>query len=195
MYAYRTTRTVRLSAGTVLALAAAQAAPRSHLLYAMEPGVYTAKEPLEFKSGETIGLMTPPAKGDSGLDLIGPLKIISDDDFKGYDPDLSDDESDNDDNGVVVLFVDGQLRDPESSTQADQNNHDDETTENPGAASAQSELKEGSAPVQAQASKAEALEPEQPTAAGEAAASDKPQSGNGLDSAQAEESKSGKKAK
>jgi hypothetical protein len=86
MNAYRTTRTVRLAAGTVLALSHDQAAPRAHLLYEMAPAVYTAKEPLEFKAGETIGLMTPPAKGESGLELIGPLEIIRGDGSEEFEP-------------------------------------------------------------------------------------------------------------
>jgi hypothetical protein len=70
MNAYKTTRTVRFPAGAVLALDEWQANARRHALYEMEPGVYTAKESLEFKAGETIGLMTPPAKGDSGLEPV-----------------------------------------------------------------------------------------------------------------------------
>jgi hypothetical protein len=167
MKAYRTTRTVRLSAGTVLALAAAQAAPRAHLLYGMEPGVYTAKEPLEFKAGEVIGLMTPPAKGDSGLEDLQLNWLHSE-------------------AGPIFEPVDAEKpNNPESDTEI--------VGDNPGAALVQAEV--DPAPVQAQASKAEALEPERPTAAGEAAASDNPQSGNGLDSAQTEESKSGRKSK
>jgi hypothetical protein len=71
MKAYRTLRSILFSAGTVLALDARQASTRAHVLYEMESGVYTAKEPITFKAGETIGLMTPPGKGDSGLE--GPL--------------------------------------------------------------------------------------------------------------------------
>lgn len=71
MYAYRTLRPVSFPAGIVLALYLHQAAPRSHLLYEIEPGVYIAKEPVEFKAGETIGLMAEPAKGDSCLEPAG----------------------------------------------------------------------------------------------------------------------------
>jgi hypothetical protein len=98
MKAYRTLRTVRLAAGTVLALSDAQAAPRQHVLYPMEPFVYTAKEPLEFKAGESIGLMTPPAKGDSGLELIGDWSFdeisLGDDHAAGGDSDNTNNDDD-----------------------------------------------------------------------------------------------------
>jgi hypothetical protein len=150
MDAYRTTRTVRLAAGTVLVLSPDQAEPRSHLLYGMEPGVYTAKEPLEFKVGETIGLMTPPRKGDSGLERIGPLNIIYVDALAEDEPKFTAGEPYAEEEGVA-LFVGVQLID----TQNEQNTRDDDQAENPGAASAQSELKKDSA-VQTQASEAAA---------------------------------------
>jgi hypothetical protein len=167
--AYKTTRTVRLAAGTVLALSHEQAAPRAHLLYEMEPAVYTAKEPVEFKTGETIGLMTPPAKGDSGLELIGPLEIIRGDGSEAFEP-----AGDIDPNN------------PKSSADGAM------SAENPGAASTQSELKKDSA-VQTQASEAEAQGNDQTVQ--EDGTSDNPQSASATEQATAEASKPGKKAK
>jgi hypothetical protein len=79
MNAYRTLRPVQFAVGTVLVLSHDQAERRQHVLHELEPGVYTAKERLEFKAGEFIGLLVPPGKGDSGLALIGPLEIVDGD--------------------------------------------------------------------------------------------------------------------
>lgn len=76
MNAYKTLTPVTFPSGTVLALDAKQAATRTHVLDDLRPGVYVAKQPLEFKAGEVIGLELPPSKGETGLELIEQQEAV-----------------------------------------------------------------------------------------------------------------------
>lgn len=87
MATFRTLRPVTFPAGTVLALDDQQAATRKHVFYDMEPGVYVARADITFKTGEIVGLMMPPTKGDSGLEPIDVLETHIPDDKNTHDDD------------------------------------------------------------------------------------------------------------
>lgn len=71
MNQYLTTAAVHFAAGTLFfGLSDSQVATRSHLLTEIEDELYRAEQPVVFKAGEVIGLMTDPAKGETGLELV-----------------------------------------------------------------------------------------------------------------------------
>lgn len=77
METYRTTRTVVLPSGTILALDRHQAEIRAHHLEPMDEWpLYRALDALTFKCGEIIGLVSPPAKGDNGLEPLEPFPAV-----------------------------------------------------------------------------------------------------------------------
>ena len=57
---YQTQNTLRLPSGVVVGLTPEQAASRLHVLIQQADGVYIATTPLQFKSGEVIGLDAVP---------------------------------------------------------------------------------------------------------------------------------------
>lgn len=67
---YTTLSTVRFPSGTKLALNHKQAIPRKHLLKPDVDGMVIAMEPLEFKAGETIGLVSVPLALKAQLQLL-----------------------------------------------------------------------------------------------------------------------------
>jgi hypothetical protein len=83
MKRYETNQTVRLPAGTVLALSPEQIRRRRHLLEPVADGMTVARQPVEFKAGEIIGLDPVP------LALAAVLAPVERDDQE----DLSADQS------------------------------------------------------------------------------------------------------
>jgi hypothetical protein len=67
---YKTTQTVRLSAGTILLLTVDQFNARQHLLAPKVDGLTVAKEPVEFKAGEIIGLDQVPLSLKTSLEEV-----------------------------------------------------------------------------------------------------------------------------
>jgi hypothetical protein len=67
---YQTTQTVRLPAGIILLLNAGQFNARAHLLEPKVDGLTTAKEPVEFKAGEIIGLAQVPLALKTALEPV-----------------------------------------------------------------------------------------------------------------------------
>jgi hypothetical protein len=93
---YKTLETVRLPGGTVLALTPGQARRRSHLLDINEADDLVARQSVEFKAGEIIGLAHVPLVLKAALEPVD-LAMLQEGEL------LSNDLEDLDEGGLLTI--------------------------------------------------------------------------------------------
>jgi hypothetical protein len=118
---YQTTQTVRLPAGIILLLNAGQFNARAHLLEPKVDGFTIAKEPVEFKAGEIIGLEHVPLALKTSLEPVEfedgehaelfAMRMLGTDDFNESENVTDDDGGNAADAGDSTESLTGELLD------------------------------------------------------------------------------------